>query len=198
MLKRILKFYVVLFVGFFPFTEGKCQKIAVKTNLLYDLPALTANAGVEFGWAPSWTLDVSANYNGWTLSHGRRWKHWLLQPEVRYWFCDRFAGHFVGGHLLGGQFNVGGVKNHIRFWGSDFSKVGSRRYKGWMTGAGMAYGYDWILGRHWNVEGEIGLGWIYTRYDSFPCAGCGKKLSEGKTHNYVGPTKAAVNLVYTF
>ena len=40
MLKRILKFYVVLFVGFFPFTEGKCQKIAVKTNLLYDLPAL--------------------------------------------------------------------------------------------------------------------------------------------------------------
>ena len=67
-----------------------------------------------------------------------------------------------------------------------------------MTGAGMAYGYDWILGRHWNVEGEIGLGWIYTRYDSFPCAGCGKKLSEGKTHNYVGPTKAAVNLVYTF
>lgn len=198
MTKGILKLYGVLLLGLFLSTGVKSQKIAVKTNLLYDIPALTANAGVEFGLAPRWTLDVSANYNGWTLSHERRWKHWLLQPEARYWFCDRFAGHFVGAHLLGGQFNIGGVKNNIHFLGSDFSKIGKRRYQGWMMGAGLAYGYAWILGKHWNVEGEIGLGWIYTRYDSFPCANCGKKLSEGQTHNYVGPTKAAVNLVYTF
>lgn len=198
MTKRILRFYGFLLLGLLIGSGVKCQKIAVKTNLLYDIPALTANAGVEFGLAPRWTLDVSANYNGWTLSHERRWKHWLLQPEARYWFCDRFIGHFVGGHLLGGQFNIGGVKNNIHFLGSDFSKIGRKRYQGWMMGAGLAYGYAWILGKHWNVEGEIGLGWIYTRYDSFPCANCGKKLSEGKTHNYVGPTKAAVNLVYTF
>ena len=90
------------------------------------------------------------------------------------------------------------MKNHIHFLGSDFSQVGYRRYQGWMIGAGVAYGYAWILGKHWNVEGEIGLGWIYTRYDSYPCANCGKKLAKNKTHNYVGPTKAAVNLVYTF
>lgn len=187
-----------MLLGLFFNAGVKCQKIAVKTNLLYDIPALTANAGVEFGLAPRWTLDVSANYNGWTLSHDRRWKHWLVQPEARYWFCDRFAGHFLGAHLLGGQFNIGGVKNHIHFLGSDFSQVGYRRYQGWMIGAGVVYGYAWILGKHWNVEGEIGLGWIYTRYDSYPCANCGKKLAKNKTHNYVGPTKAAVNLVYTF
>lgn len=196
--KGIFKFYSVLLLVLIFNTEGKCQKVAVKTNLLYDIPALTANAGVEFGLASRWTLDVSANYNGWTLSRDRRWKHWLVQPEARYWFCDRFAGHFLGAHLLGGQFNIGGVKNHIHFLGSDFSQVGYRRYQGWMIGAGVAYGYAWILGKHWNVEGEIGLGWIYTRYDSYPCANCGKKLAKNKTHNYVGPTKAAVNLVYTF
>ncbi len=196
--KGIFKFCSVLLLVLIFNTEGKCQKVAVKTNLLYDIPALTANAGVEFGLASRWTLDVSANYNGWTLSHDRRWKHWLVQPEARYWFCDRFAGHFLGAHLLGGQFNIGGVKNHIHFLGSDFSQVGYRRYQGWMIGAGVAYGYAWILGKHWNVEGEIGLGWIYTRYDSYPCANCGKKLAKNKTHNYVGPTKAAVNLVYTF
>ena len=196
--KGIFKFLSVLFLVFFFNTEGKCQKIAVKTNLLYDFPALTANAGAEFGLASRWTLDVSANYNGWTLSHDRRWKHWLVQPEARYWFCDRFAGHFLGGHLLGGQFNIGGVKNNIHFLGSDFSQVGDRRYQGWMIGAGVAYGYAWILGKHWNVEGEIGVGWIYTRYDSYPCANCGKKLAKNKAHNYVGPTKAAVNLVYIF
>lgn len=198
MSKRILGFCSVLLLGLFFSTGVKCQKIAVKTNLLYDIPALTANAGIEFGLAPRWTMDVSANYNGWTLSHQRRWKHWLLQPEARYWFCDRFVGHFVGAHILGGQFNIGGVKNHIHFLGSDFSKIGEKRYQGWMVGAGLAYGYAWILGKHWNVEGEIGLGWIHTRYDVYPCASCGRKLADDSKHNYFGPTKAAVNLVYTF
>ena len=77
---------------------AKGQQVAVKTNLVYDA-LLTVNLGVEVGLAPRWTLDVSGNYNGWTLSHDRRWKHWLVQPEARYWFCDRFAGHFLGMHL---------------------------------------------------------------------------------------------------
>ena len=148
--------------------------------------------------APRWTLDVSGNYNGWTLSHERRWKHWLVQPEARYWFCDRFAGHFLGIHILGGKYNIGGLKNGISFLGTDFSKISERRYQGWFTGAGVAYGYAWILGTHWNLEAELGVGWIYTRFDSYPCARCGRKLAEDRPHHYVGPTKAAVNLVYTF
>ena len=177
---------------------ARAQQVAVKSNLLYDIAALTANAGVEVALAPSWPLDLSANYNGWTLSHERRWKHWLVQPEARYWFCDRFVGHFLGVHALGGQYNIGGVKNHISFLGSDFSKLSDRRYQGWFVGAGIAYGYAWILGRHWNLEAELGVGYIYTRYDSYPCASCGKKLAEDRPHRYVGPTKAAINLVYTF
>ena len=174
------------------------QNVAVKTNLLYDIAAYTANAGVEVGLAPRWTLDLSANYNGWTLSHDRKWKHWLLQPEARYWFCDRFAGHFIGIHVLGGQYNAGGLKNNISFLGTDFSKLSDYRYQGWFIGSGIAYGYAWILGRHWNLEAEIGIGYIYTRYDSYPCASCGKKIAEDMAHHYFGPTKAAINLVYTF
>ena len=178
--------------------SAKGQDVAVKTNLLYDIAAFTANAGVEVGLAPRWTLDVSANYNGWTLSGDRRWKHRLVLPEARYWFCDRFAGHFIAGHALGGQYNVGGINPGISFLGTDFRKLADRRYQGWFVGAGVAYGYAWILGRHWNLEAEIGLGYIYTRFDSYPCAACGRKLSEDRPHHYVGPTKAAVNLVYTF
>ena len=174
------------------------QDFAVKTNLLYDIAAYTANLGVEIGLAPRWTLDVSANYNGWTLSDNRRWKHWVVQPEARYWLCDRFAGHFFGLHAHGGQFNIGGLKNGISFLGSDFSKLENRRYQGWLAGAGIAYGYSWILGKHWNLEAEIGLGYIYTRFDTYPCADCGRKIAEDGSHHYVGPTKAAINLVYMF
>ena len=91
-------------------------QVALKSNLLYDA-ALSPNIGAEVGVAPKWSLEVSGNLNAWTLDNGRRWKHWLVQPEVRYWFCDRFSGHFVGAHLLGGQVNIGGL-NHAynAFW----------------------------------------------------------------------------------
>ena len=177
---------------------ARAQQVAVKSNLLYDIAALTANAGVEVALAPRWTLDLSANYNGWTLSHERRWKHWLVQPEARYWFCDRFARHFLGFHLLGGEYNVGGVKNGIKLFGTDFSNLSERRYQGWAVGAGLAYGYAWVLGRRWNLEAEIGVGYAYTRYDVYRCAGCGKRVAEDRSHHYVGPTKAAINLVYVF
>lgn len=175
----------------------QAQDVAVKTNLLYDATA-TINAGVEVAIAPRWTLDISGNFNGWNQSHQRRWKHWLVQPEARYWFCDPFAGHFLGMHLHGGQYNVGGLDNSISFLGTDFSGLSDYRYQGWFLGAGVAYGYSVILGRHWNMEFEIGIGYAYTRYDQFNCVGCGRKIKEDQDHHYFGPTKAAINLIYTF
>lgn len=173
------------------------QTIAVKTNLLYDAFA-NINAGMEVGISPKWTLDVSGNYNGWNMSHGRKWKHWMVQPEARYWFCDRFAGHFVGVHAHGGKYNVGGLKNDISFLGTDFSRLTDSRFQGWFIGAGVGYGYTWILGRHWNVEVEIGVGYAYSQYDRFECDGCGKRVEQDKSHHYFGPTKAAINLIYVF
>lgn len=61
-----LKLYAVLFLGLFSM-GAKCREVALKSNLLYDAFA-TLNAGVETGLADRWTLDVSVNYNGWTLA----------------------------------------------------------------------------------------------------------------------------------
>ena len=70
------------------------QKWAVKSNLLYDATA-TINLGVEAALGRRVTLDVSGNYNPWKFGDAR-WKHWLVQPEVRYWLCESFNGHFFG------------------------------------------------------------------------------------------------------
>lgn len=192
-----LKVYTILVLGLLLGLSAKAQHVAVKTNVLYDATA-TINAGVEVGLAPRWTLDVSGNFNGWTMSHERRWKHFLIQPEARYWFCDRFAGHFLGLHLHGGAYNAGGLKNSISFLGTDLSPLSDYRFQGWFLGGGVGYGYSVILGRHWNLEMEIGIGYAFSRYDKFRCAGCGRKMEEDKTHHYFGPTKAAVNLIYVF
>ena len=66
------------------------------------------------------------------------------------------------------------------------------------AGGELDFGYSWILSRHFNIEAELGVGWIYTKFDTFECAGCGRRINSGRSHNYVGPTKAAINLVYVF
>lgn len=172
------------------------QNAAVKTNLLYDA-LLTPDLGIEARVAPQWTVELTGNVNFWKVND-RRWKQWTLQPEVRYWFCQAFSGHFLGAHLIGGQYNFGNLPFDFKFLGTDFGQLRDTRVQGWMGGAGVAYGYTWILDRHWNFEAELGLGWIYTRYDRYPCAVCGTKIESDVPHNYFGPTKAALNLVYVF
>lgn len=177
---------------------ANAQVVAVKTNVL-SYALLTANAGIEAKLAPKHSIELSGSLNAWELDHGNKmWKHWYAMPELRYWFCDVWDGHFIGVHTFGGQYNIGGVGGLKNFLGTDFSKVKDSRYQGWFVGAGIAYGYDWIINRHWNIEAEIGIGWAYTRWDKFRCAGCGKKEESKKPHNYVGPTKAALNVIYIF
>lgn len=197
-MKRVL---IVCIVTAICISQGmyaqKASNWALKTNILSDA-FLNPNIGIEVGLAPKWTIEVDGQFNFWTLSDNRRWKHWCVQPEARYWFCDRFAGHFIGIHVHGGQYNVGGINVNANFLGTDYRKIKDTRYQGWFVGAGIAYGYAFILGRNWNLEPEIGLGYSYTMYDRFRCAGCGKRIETGVPHHYLGFTKLAINLVYLF
>lgn len=171
------------------------QDVAVKTNLFYDATT-TLNLGVEKRLAPKWTLDLSANYNPWTFADNKKLKHWLVQPEVRRWHKEAFRGSFLAAHLLGGQFNFGGWSTNFSFLGTDYSVLKDNRIEGWGIGAGIGYGYAWRIARHWNLEAELALGYMFMRYDKYPCTKCGERLEGDKTHHYLGPTKVAVNLVY--
>lgn len=194
-MKKIFLTFIAVFIlaGLIP---SKAQNIAIKTNLLYDISA-TANFGAEIGLAPKWTLDLSGNFNAWSKDDKTKWKHWMVQPEARYWFCDRFSRHFIGVHLIGGAFNFGNINNNLSFLGTDFSVLSDNRYQGYAYGAGAAYGFAFMLSRHLNLELEAGFGYICFDYDTFDCSGCGQLTTSGM-HHYIGPTKAALNLVFLF
>lgn len=193
----IRKTLLTLGVALLAAIGAKGQVVGLKTNLLYDA-ALSPTLGLEFGLAPKWSLDISGTYNNWAI-RDHKWKQWMVQPEARLWFCRRFAGHFLGLHAIGGQYNFGNIDfGGHNFLGTDLKLLEDHRLQGWMAGAGIAYGYSWILGKHWNLEAELGIGWIFTRYDVFNCDKCGKKIEEDVPHNYYGPTKAAINLIYLF
>ncbi len=185
LLYLLLAGFSLLFV-----TPLHAQKWAAKTNVLYDATS-TINVGVEMGLAPKWTLDVSGNYNPWTFSDYKKLKHWMVQPEARYWLCERFNGHFFGLHAHGGQFNLANLD--LPF--GTFSALEDHRAEGWFAGAGVGYGYHWILGNHWSLEAELGLGFIHANYDRYECERCGELL--GRAHkNYWGLTKAAISIIY--
>lgn len=162
-----------------------CQKVAVKSNLLYDATT-TLNAGVEFGLGLKGSLDISGNYNPWKFGDYRI-KHWLIQPEFRYWFCERFNGHFLGIHGHYAEYNVGGL-----FFNDNMKH---NRYQGHLYGGGISYGYQWILNDRWNLEATIGVGYARLSDSKYPIASCGEKIKSGH-HNYWGPTKAGITIVY--
>ena len=62
--------------------ESYAQKVALKSNLLYDATA-TMNLGLEFGLARKWTLDVTVNYNPWKPENGRRIRNLGIPEELR-------------------------------------------------------------------------------------------------------------------
>lgn len=175
--------------------SASAQEVALKTNLLYDGFA-SPSLGVEVGIAPKWTFDLSANTNYWSVNK-HEWKHWEVTPEFRYWFCEKFQGNFIGVNVMGGMYNFANIGGLKKFLNNDFTQLKDNRIKGWGVGAGIVYGHTWVLGTHWNLEAEIGIGWIYTRYDKFDLK-TGEKLRDNAVHNYVGPTKAAINLEYVF
>ena len=106
--------------------QAKSQTVALKTNALYWL-ATTPNASVEFALSDKVTIDAAAAYNPWTFKDDKKMRFWLAQPEVRYWFCEKFEGHFIGVHLHGAQF---------------FGGFGDTRRDGYLAGGGLTYGYD--------------------------------------------------------
>lgn len=198
-MKYMRKFFTLFLVCMVWFaTETYAQKVGIKTNLLYDATT-SMNLGIEFGMGRKWTMDVSGNYNPWTFSDNRKMKHWLVQPEARYWLCEKFNGHFLGIHAHYAEYDWGGM---LPFGFSDGKMFGIRndaimnhRYEGWLAGGGISYGYHWILGNRWGLEATIGVGYAYLKYDKYPCGTCGSKL-ETKSKNYFGPTKAGITLIY--
>ena len=103
------------------------------------------------GLDPRTSWEVAGGYNPWTFGDNRKLKFWTAQTEFRYWLRRRFAGHFFGLHVLYADYNAGGVK---------LFGMGDRRYEGFLYGAGLSYGYQWVVGRRWNSEAMRGVGYI--------------------------------------
>lgn len=197
-MRRILIiFFLLLFSGI----SVNAQRIGVKTNALY-LATSTPNIGLEYAFADRFSLELEGGYNPWTLDSDRNMKvkHFLVSPEVRYWFCEAFNGHFIGINANYTLFNLSGVDVPAVFFPSARSAMvledlKNRRSEGWAAGAGLTYGCVWPIARRWNLECTVGLGYWYTDYDKFESRKCGL-FQEHVSHGAFGPTALGISFIY--
>ena len=83
-------------------------QVAIKTNVPLDAVRIP-NLGFEIGLSKKVTVDVPFYYNPWKYSDSKMMKLSMVQPEVRYWLCDKFNGHFFGIHGMGGAYHTTGI-----------------------------------------------------------------------------------------
>jgi hypothetical protein len=212
------KIYLCLLCYFVVTTTVYSQKAAVKSNILYDATG-TFNIGGEYAINKTYSVNLSANFNGWALKPPQAWKHYLVQPEFRYWLRETFNEHYVGAHLLYTGFDV--ERMSLPFFGFE------RKYlyvDGVGYGAGLSYGYQLYLTPHFNIEFSIGLGYLHLKYYKFDYKSGSEanKIPEGHQtyhsvnglyydkgavdsnnrpinplmRSYIGPTQIGVTLVY--
>ena len=171
------------------FTAGlSAQTLAIKSNVPY-LATGNLNLGMEVGLSPKLTLNVNYGINPFVFGDNKKWRHWMVQPEIRYWFCERFYGHFMGLHVGAGEYNLNKIKIPTV---KDAQKY---RFEGWGALGGLSYGYSWILGGRWNIEASLGLGVVYTEFKEYDCPTCGKLL-KSNDNLFLSPTKAGITIIH--
>ena len=192
-----IRYVLILLLAFFLSTlTCVAQKVTAKTNLFYGAYSRTPNLGVEVWLSSRSTLDLSGGYNWFTSDKSatnKKLVHWLGMAEYRYWTCEKFNGHFFGLHALGGQYNIAGHELPLLF--GKHSK--QYRFEGWGAGAGISYGYQYIISNRWSAEATIGVGYARLHYDKFRCETCGDKIGT-ENRNYWGPTKIGISVMYFF
>lgn len=162
----------------------QAQRIAVKTNLVGWAAMGTVNLGVEPALWSQWTLAIDGYYNPFSYDQGRQTKMWGIQPELRYWFCQKYSGHFIGLHGQYADYDYG---------------MNKYRYNGSFSGLGLSYGYSLPLATRWRLEFNLGAGWIRKNYEK-----TGLPQWEDKDivfyprvkENGFGITKAGLNLIF--
>jgi hypothetical protein len=131
---------------------GHAQKLAVKVNGLglgtfagAGQWSPTPNLGVEAALWPRLTVDIDGYLNPFTYSDNKGTQFWAVQPELRFWLCNKFNGHFLGLHGQYAEYDKFGAKTYL--------------YDGNFWGVGLSYGYVLPLAERWKLEFNLGVGY---------------------------------------
>ena len=167
-----------------PAKQRKPFYLAVETNLLYDA-AVIPNIGVEAGIYKG--LTVGGNYQNIWLRNGSytRWYRFEGFEAGINWYINKEKRPFKGHHI--------GVYGQLVTW--DFT-IGGRGYlaERWAYGGGISYGYILPLAGRFNLDFEIGAGYLGGRMHEYIPEDGHRVWQFVEPFHWIGPTKIGVTL----
>ena len=176
-------------------TTDRLRAPSLRINLAYA-GISTPNLGFEVPLGKHLTLGANAGLKPWPrwlpwdtdLEKPRKWKHFLIAPELRWWTNEVYDGWFLGADLIYIHYNAGS----LRFPFGLYPEVRDHRYQGDFYGVGAFAGRSWYLNDRIRLETEIGIGAGYKDAYKYECAHCGARL--GRESGPVLLPKIGVNL----
>ena len=166
--------------------EKKTVYWVLKTNALYDL-ALVPNIGVEIYAGKQWSVAANWMYAWWNSSN-RYWRIYGGDVEARRWFGKKAEEKPLLGHHVGA---------YAQLFTYDMTFNG-RGYLGdkWSYAVGLSYGYSLPIAPQFNLDFNIGLGYMGGKYKEYKRIEGHSVWQVTKNRNWFGPTKAEVSLVW--
>lgn len=163
--------------------------LALKTNLLYD--AVTAlNVEVEVPIGDKWSVAVEDVFPWWHIGNKYAFQMWEIGVEGRYWFHRTparkvLSGQFLGIYTMSAKY--------------DFQWRTHLNYQGEYWSTGLTYGYAKPIGKYFNLELSLSLGYLSTAYRHYmPSPGYTELHRDPDKQGrlgYWGPTKIKASLV---
>lgn len=129
---------------------ANAQRIGVGTNGLYWLTG-SPNIDLQVRMSKCYTLNLEVMGRPKTFGiGGNNMKVFNVAPEVRYYFKK----HGIQEHYFG---LMADLSMFTCYWDNGDTHQGD------MLGFGPVYGYEWMVGKRWNVGATIGAGCAFIR-----------------------------------
>ena len=118
-----MRYFITLLI-LFSCLDGYSQKVAVRLNAL---PATDGafGAGVSYGIGNKSTVELAGSLRPWKRSEMYVNRYWLIQPEYKYWTCQKFNGFFWGGFSMERNSTSEG-KNYLSAYSLTSRNIGTR------------------------------------------------------------------------
>ena len=172
---------LVLMLSLLCSPKAEAQRIALKTNTI-DWVAMSPNLAMEARLSGRLSLQLALAANPFSFSvFDTRLTNFRVEPELRYWFNRPMARHFMALSLTAATYNL---------------RHADHRLVGDAVGAGLSYGYALVLGNHWNMEAEIGVG--VAHLSAFNYHGEERPKSKNYSHMLPVPIRLGLSFSYIF
>lgn len=163
------------------------RDVLIKTNVLSDVLFFAPNLEIEARIGQRASVALSASLHAGGGGENQRLAYWTVKPEIRFWY-GQAGRHFMGVHVFYGRYDIHGHSLPLLLMESDY------QYRGDVVGAGISYGYRWLLTPSWGLEFDVGIGAAYMNHRYGDRATGGARARD--RHFYFGPTALGVKWVY--